>query len=58
MDPLHRDLYTAGIQQPLLFINSSNVFQTAESVLDMMKLVKPADNHGVSRCHILTLRYT
>ena len=56
MEPLHRDLYTAGIQQPLLFINSSNVFQTAESVLDMMKLVKPANDNGVSRCHILTLR--
>ena len=56
MKPLHRDLYTAGIQQPLLFINSSNVFQTAKRVLKMMKLVKPADDNGVSRCHILTLR--
>ena len=56
MVPIHRDLYTAGIQQPLLFINSSNVFQWAENILNMMKLVKPADENGVSSCQILTLR--
>ena len=56
MVPIHRDLYDAGIRQPLLFINSHD-FQWVENVQRMMKLSKPPDENGISSCQVLTLRW-
>lgn len=57
MFPLHRDLYGRGVDQPFMFINSFE-FQWAENVSSMMKLVKPVDETGISKCFLVTLKGT
>ena len=58
MLPIHRDLCVSGTQQPLLFINSQrHVLHRVENLESMIKMEKPPDETGVSRCQILTLKY-
>ena len=49
----------SGTQQPLLFINSQHhVVHRVENLETMIKMAKPPDETGISRCQILTLKYT
>ena len=58
MLPVHRDLCDSGTQQPLLFINSQrHVLHRVKNLESMLKMAKPPDETGVSRCQILTLMY-
>ena len=55
MVPIHRELYDAGLERPLLFVNSYE-FQWVENVQRMMKLCKLPDENGMSTCRVITLR--
>ena len=55
MVPVHRDLDSQGIQQPLLFINSHS-FQWQENVERMMNYVTEPDPSGIRRRAIITIR--
>lgn len=58
MLPVHRDLSASGVQQPLLFINSKHhVLYRVKNLESMMKMEKPPDETGFSKCQILTLKY-
>ena len=59
MGPIHKDLYKNGsvIEQPLIFINSSNDFQWKENIQKMLRLTKPPDSLGRSMSRIITLKY-
>eukprot|EP00731_Ephydatia_muelleri_P028418 Em0020g62a len=57
MVPIHRDLDSQGIQQPLLLINSHS-FQWKENVERMMKYVTEPDSSGTRRRSIITIRGT
>lgn len=46
MFPLHDEIYAAGIDQPLQFINSYS-FQWKENVAKIMKLLKPVTETGM-----------
>ena len=56
MAPIHRDLLETGVQQPLLFINSSE-HQWLESVRAMFKLTQSCKTHSQnSSASIITLK--
>ena len=58
MLPIHHDLCASGVQQPLLFINSKHhVLYRVKNLESMMKMEKPPDETGFSKCQILTLKY-
>ena len=58
MLPVHCDLCASGVQQPLLFINSKHhVLYRVKNLESMMKMEKPPDETGFSKCQILTLKY-
>ena len=46
MTPLSDELMDKPLEQPLLFVNSDLDFQGPTSVKKMLKLVKPANEHG------------
>ena len=47
MVPLSVELVEEPLKQPLLFMNSDLDFQGPTSVNKMLKLVKPANEHGM-----------
>ena len=49
MFPVGDEVYSTGVNQPLLFINSFT-FQWAKNITDMMKLVTLPDESGI-QCH-------
>ena len=55
MMPVSEEVFTNGIHQPLIFINSSGPFQTPDAIQRMMKLVKPIGEAGFSSCHMVTI---
>lgn len=46
MFPIHNEVYEAGIDQPLLFINTFT-FQWPENVAKMMRLVNAPNESGI-----------
>ena len=57
MMTLSEDIFVNGISQPLIFINTASYMQPS-GIERIMKLVKPANETGISSCHMVTIKGT
>ena len=56
MIPLPEELFTNGLKQPILFINSALYYQTPQTVSRILKLLKPPNEAtGISSSQLITI---